>query len=65
MEETEYGYIFLTDEEEAHNLNLSTQTLKKYHKSLIKKGYLEIIEIDGKKVKRFNLTKLSTINVES
>ena len=59
MEEIEYGYVFLTDEEESENFGLSVQTIKKYHKSLIEKGYLDIIEVDGKKVKRYNLTKLN------
>jgi len=31
------------------------QTIKKYNKTLIEKGYLEIIEKDGKKIKQFNL----------
>lgn len=54
----EFGYVFLTDEEEAKAYNMSVQTLKKYHKSLIEKGYLDIIEIEGKKIKKFNLNKL-------
>ena len=54
----EFGYVFLTDKEEAKAYNMSVQTLKKYHKSLIEKGYLDIIEIDGKKIKKFNLNKL-------
>jgi biotin operon repressor len=57
-DETEYGYVFLSDEELAKNINMSVQTIKKYHKSLIKKGYLDIIEIDKQQVKRYNLTKL-------
>lgn len=59
--EEEFGYIFLTDEEESKSIGLSVQTIKKYHNSLIEKGYLDIIEIDEKKVKRFNLTKLNGI----
>lgn len=59
MEEIEYGYIFLSDEELAENINVSVQTIKKYHKSLIKKGYLDIVTIDGKNVKRYNLSKLN------
>lgn len=58
MEELEYGYVLLTDEEESEKMGLSIQTIKKYHKSLIDKGYLEIIEVDGKKIKRYNLSKL-------
>ena len=54
----EFGYVFLTDEEEAKAYNMSVQTLKKYHKSLIEKGYVDIIEIDGAKIKKFNLNKL-------
>jgi predicted transcriptional regulator len=57
MEETDYYYLPLTDEEEAEYMGISIQTIKKYHKSLIKKGYLEIIELDGEKVKRFKLPK--------
>ena len=57
--ETQYGYIYLSDEELSEQLNISVQTIKKYHNSLIKKGYLEIIEIDNQKIKRFNLSKLS------
>ena len=56
--EIEYGYIFLSDQEESEEIGWSVQTIKKYQKKLIEKGYLDIIEIDGKKVKRFNLTKL-------
>lgn len=58
MEELKYGYVFLTDEEESEKMGLSIQTIKKYHKSLIDKGYLDIIEVDGKKIKRYNLSKL-------
>ena len=57
MEEIEYGYVLLSYVELAKTMNLSVQTIKKYHKSLIEKGYLEIINIDDKEVKRFNLTK--------
>ena len=57
-EEIEFGYVYLSDEELAEQMNMSVQTVKKYHKSLIQKGYLDIIEIDGKKVKRYNLSKL-------
>lgn len=59
MEEIIYGYVFLTDEELSEKVGLSAQTIKKYHKELIRLGYLEIIEIDGKKVKRYNLSKLN------
>lgn len=55
----DYGYIFLSDQEEADRLNVSIQTIRKRHKTLQEKGFLEIIEIDGKKVKRFNLKKLN------
>ena len=58
MEEIEYGYIPLSDEEESKAIGWSVYKIKKYQKSLIEKGFLDIIEIDGKKVKRFNLTKL-------
>ncbi len=58
MEDIEYGYVFLSDEEESKVLGWSLRKLRKCHKSLIEKGYLDIIETDGKKVKRFNLSKL-------
>jgi biotin operon repressor len=58
-EQIEYRYVFLSDEELSENMNMSLQTIKKYHKSLIEKGYLDIVEIDGKKVKRYNLSKLN------
>lgn len=51
----EYGYLFLTDEELSKKINLSVQTIKKYHDQLIEKGYIKIIEIDGKEIKRFKL----------
>jgi predicted transcriptional regulator len=54
---SEYYYLYLTDEEEATHIGVTVQTIKKYHKSLIKKGYLEIVEIDGQKVKRFKFPK--------
>ena len=54
----EFGYLFLTEEEEAKELGISIQTLKKYHKRLEQKGYLDIIELDDKKIKRFNLLKM-------
>lgn len=60
MEEIEYGYILLSDKELADNMGLSEQTIKKYHRSLIEKGYLDIIEINEREIKRLNLTKLST-----
>lgn len=56
--EEEFGYVFKTDKEIADIMGLTERTIKKYNKSLIEKGYLDIIEIDGKKVKRFNLNKL-------
>ena len=59
----EYGYVFLTDEEESEQIGLSVHTIKKYHKELIEKGYLDIIEVDGKKVKRYNFKKLNDGNV--
>lgn len=56
MKNNDYGYVLISDEEEAEFLGLSVQTIRKYHKSLIKKGILEIIEIDGKRIKKFNLS---------
>lgn len=50
-----YGYLFLTDEELSEKINMSVQTIRKYHKQLIEKGYMTIVEIDEKKVKRFKL----------
>lgn len=59
MEEnkSEYLYVYLSDVEESEKLGMSLQTIKKYHKSLMEKGILEILEINGNKVKRFNLGK--------
>lgn len=54
----DYGYVFLSDEELAKEANTSVQTIKKYHRKLKEIGCLDIIEIDGKPVKRFNLSKL-------
>lgn len=59
MENIEFGYVILSDEEEAKNIGVSTQTLKKYHRQLMKLGYLEIIESENKKIKKFNLKKLT------
>lgn len=59
LKDAEFGYVFLTDEEEAKNLGMAVKTIKKYHTSLIEKGFLEIVEIDNKKVKKFNLKKLA------
>ena len=59
MNTIEFGYLFLTEEEEAEQLGISTKKKKKYHKRLISKGYLEIIEVNGKKIKKFNLLKLT------
>lgn len=55
----EFGYILLSDEELSEKVGISVQTIKKHHKALIEKGVLEIIEVDGKKIKKFNLNKLS------
>lgn len=55
----EYGYVFLSDEEAAIKLGMHIKTYKKHLNSLIDKGYIDIIEIDGKYVKRFKLNKLS------
>lgn len=55
MEEENYGYLFLSDEELSEKINLSVQTIKKYHKQLMEKGYMKIIEVDGKKIKQFKL----------
>lgn len=59
MKKKVYGYVFISDEEEALLQNKSVATIQKYHKSLIDKGYLEIIKINGNRVKRFNLDKLN------
>lgn len=58
--EEEYGYIFLNDDDLAEAINISKRTLKKYDKTLIELGYLEVVEIDGEKVKRLNLKKLNS-----
>ena len=57
--EEEYGYIFLDDDDLAEAINISKRTLKKYDKTLIELGYLDVVEIDGEKVKRLNLKKLN------
>jgi Mn-dependent DtxR family transcriptional regulator len=57
--EEEYGYIFLDDDDLAEAINISKRTLKKYNKTLIELGYLEIVEVDGEKVRRLNLKKLN------
>ena len=44
-----------SDEELAKIMGLSIQTIKKYNKSLIEKGYLKIIKTDDKEIKQFNL----------
>lgn len=54
-EEIEYGYVFLSDEEAALKLGMHVKTYKKHLNSLIEKGYIDIVEIDGKSVKRFKL----------
>ncbi len=59
LKNAEFGYVFLSDEEEAKYLGMAVKTIKKYHASLIEKGFLEIVEIDNKKVKKFNLKKLA------
>lgn len=59
-ETIEYGYSLLSEEEESVIMNLSVKTIRRINKGLIEKGYLEIIEIDGKRIKRFNITKLNT-----
>lgn len=61
QEKPVYGYIFATDEEEALNSGKSIDSIKRNHRSLIRKGFLEIVEVDGKRVKRFNLTELKLI----
>ena len=55
-EEPQYGYVFLTDEEEAEMMSVTVRTIKKYHKQLIDKGMLEIyINEDGVRVKKYKL----------
>ena len=58
----EFGYVLLSDQELADKLNMGIQTLKKRNNDLIRKGYLDIITIDGKEIKRFHLRKLSDHN---
>lgn len=55
----EYGYLALTDEEEAAWLGMCVSTIKKYHKKLIDLGYLDYVEVNGQKLKRFHLKKLA------
>jgi predicted transcriptional regulator len=62
----EFGYVLLSDEEISQKIGMSVQTIKKYHKSLIAKGYLTIIKTeDGSEIKQFNLRKLSEPNKEN
>lgn len=58
-EKLEYGYVFMSDEEAAIKLGMHIKTYRKHLNSLIDKGYIDIIEIDGFYVKRFKLNKLS------
>lgn len=58
----EFGYVFLSDQELADKLNMGIQTLRKRNNDLIRKGYLDIITVDGKEIKRFHLRKLSDHN---
>lgn len=53
-------YVGLSDEELSKQIGMSVQTIKKYNKSLIEKGYLKKIMIDGKEVKEFNLNGSNT-----
>jgi predicted transcriptional regulator len=52
--------ITLSDEEEASTLGISLQTLKKYHKELVEKGYLTITQEGDKVIKIFNLEQCNT-----
>ena len=53
-------YVGLSDEELSKQIGMSVNTIKKYNKSLIEKGYLKKIMIDGKEVKEFNLNGSNT-----
>ena len=53
-----FGYITISDEEQAKQCGMSVKTIRKYDKILIEKGLLEIIEEDGKRIKKFNLSKI-------
>lgn len=55
IKEPVYGYVLLSDEEMAKQLNMSKQTIKKYHKQLIKLGYLEILNVNGREIKKFKI----------
>jgi DNA-binding Lrp family transcriptional regulator len=48
-------YLSLSDKELSEKLGLSVKTIQRYNKSLIEKGIIKIIEIDGVKIKQFNL----------
>jgi len=52
--------ITLSDEEEASTLGISLQTLKKYNKELVEKGYLTITQEGDKVIKIFNLEQCNT-----
>lgn len=58
MENLEYGYVLNSDQEVAQLFGLSEQTIKKYNRTLKEKGYLDIINVNGKEIKRFNLYKM-------
>lgn len=56
-------YLFLTDEELAEKINLSARTIKRYNKELIKKGILQIIKVEGKEIKVFDLDVISDVGI--
>lgn len=43
-----YGKITMSDEDLADHLNVSTKTLTRVHKSLVKKGYLDLVKTNIK-----------------
>ena len=56
--EKDIRYVDLTDKELAKQLKTTVRTMKKTEKSLIEKGIMEYIEIDGKIIRKYYLYKL-------
>lgn len=49
-----YGYLNLDDQTAAMKLGMHVTTYKKYINSLIEKGYIDFININGMEIKRFD-----------
>lgn len=48
-------YLLLSDEELSKQIHLSVRSIKKYNKSLVKKGILKIVKIGDREIKIFDL----------